>query len=57
MSDPALRRVERHFAEFGSDYASHFLAAVPEPAALALASMAFALLPRRSQRLSSARWR
>jgi len=42
MSDPALRRVEQHLAAFGGDYASHFLAAVPEPAALTLA---IAVLP------------
>jgi hypothetical protein len=48
MSDPALRRVQQHFAEFGGDYASHFLAAVPEPTAVALANIALALLrPRR----------
>jgi hypothetical protein len=50
MSDPALRRVEQHFAEFGSAHASHLLAAVPEPMAVALASMAIALLPRRRRR-------
>jgi autotransporter-associated beta strand protein len=32
MSEPALGRVEQHFAEFGGDYARHFLSAVPEPA-------------------------
>jgi hypothetical protein len=47
MSGAALRRVQQHFAQFGGDYASHFLAAVPEPTAVALAGMAFALLSRR----------
>jgi hypothetical protein len=36
MHDPALQPLELHFAEFGSDYASHFLAAVPEPSASAV---------------------
>src|SRR5205823_13539012 len=36
MNEPALWRVEEHLTEFGGEYASHFLAAVPEPAALAL---------------------
>jgi hypothetical protein len=48
MSDPALRRVQQHFDEFGSDYGSHLLAAVPEPASLTLLGCAMsAMLVRR----------
>jgi autotransporter-associated beta strand protein len=50
MNNTSLRRVEQHFAQFGSDYASHFLAAVPEPTSLAFASVAMALLSRRRRR-------
>jgi hypothetical protein len=47
MSDPALRRVQQHFAQFGNDYASHLLAAVPEPSATFVAAGAMlALLPQ-----------
>jgi hypothetical protein len=37
MSEPALERVVQHFGQFGDDYASHVLAAVPEPSTLTLA--------------------
>jgi len=49
MTDPALEKVLQHFGEFGGDYASHFLAAVPEPTTLALAGVAssLAMLSRR----------
>jgi hypothetical protein len=49
MSGPALRRVEDHFEQFGSDYAGHFLSAVPEPTAIALGAMvtSVTLLARR----------
>jgi hypothetical protein len=50
MSNPALRRVEQHLAEFGADYASHFLAAVPEPTALTLAFAVLPLARRRRRR-------
>jgi hypothetical protein len=52
MSDPALRRVEQHFGEFGDMYAGHFLAAVPEPASCAiLAALATPMLLRRHGRV------
>jgi hypothetical protein len=50
MSDLALRRVEQHVVAFGSSYASHFLAAVPEPTGITLTGMALALMPRRRRR-------
>jgi autotransporter-associated beta strand protein len=31
LDTPGLQRVMKHFNRFGSDYAEHFLAAVPEP--------------------------
>ena len=40
MNDPALRKVRDHLAEFGSDYGSHLLAAVPEPATMSLLMLA-----------------
>jgi len=48
MNDPALQRVMRDFAQFGNDYATHLLAAVPEPT-LAVTGMAtsVAMLTRR----------
>jgi hypothetical protein len=50
MSDAALRRVQDHFAEFGADYANHFLAAVPEPASLGLLGCALPIVMRRRRR-------
>jgi hypothetical protein len=50
MSGPALWRVEQHLQEFGNDYASHFLAAVPEPSAVSLVGTALMLAPRRRRR-------
>jgi hypothetical protein len=43
MTDPALQKVVQHLGEFGGDYASHFLAAVPEPTTLALAGVVSSL--------------
>jgi hypothetical protein len=40
MDNAALQMVQAHFAEFGADYAQHFLAAVPEPALVALGGVA-----------------
>jgi hypothetical protein len=55
MNDPALREVAQHLAQFGSDYAQHFLSAVPEPGA-AFAACGLALLAttraRRRRRLT-----
>jgi hypothetical protein len=48
MNDPALRRVEDHLSEFGDAYARGFLAAVPEPTAVALATLA--VIPALSRR-------
>jgi len=52
MNDAALRKVQEHFSEFGGDYASHFLAAVPEPTTVALGSVvtSVTLLARRRRR-------
>src|SRR5205085_3253471 len=52
MSGDALLKVQQHLSEFGGDYASHFLAAVPEPTSLALAGIVASatLLSRRRQR-------
>jgi hypothetical protein len=36
MDSAAVLKVQQHFAQFGADYTQAFLAAVPEPAALAL---------------------
>jgi hypothetical protein len=44
MNDPALREVEQHLAQFGADYADHFLAAVPEPTTALGAACGLALL-------------
>jgi hypothetical protein len=56
MDTLGLLKVEQHFAQFGDDYAQHFLAAVPEPAGLAML-MAIALgggrRARRSRRAGS----
>jgi len=50
MRDPAVRRVQQHLAEFGSDYARHFLAAVPEPATAGLLAIAGAVGATRRRR-------
>ena len=52
MTDPALRKVRDHLAEFGSDYANHFAAAVPEPTVLGLTGVmtSVAMLSRRRRR-------
>jgi hypothetical protein len=51
MNDAALRRIQDHLREFGNDYANHFLAAVPEPSAIALSGVAaFAAMSRRRRR-------
>jgi beta-glucanase (GH16 family) len=42
MSDPALRKVEQHFDQFGDAYARHFLAAVPEPSCIMTGGLASA---------------
>jgi hypothetical protein len=49
MSDPSLREVQEHFAQFGESYARAFLASVPEPASLGFAGIAtsVAMLSRR----------
>jgi hypothetical protein len=49
MSGAALERVQQHLDQFGSDYASHFLAAVPEPTTFALGGVVslLTMLPRR----------
>jgi hypothetical protein len=53
MSDPALRKMQEHLNEFGSDYAQHFLMAVPEPTTLAFAgALASACLLSRRRRAS-----
>jgi hypothetical protein len=49
MSDPALHEVQQHFDEFGANYASHFLSAVPEPGAITLSLALLPLLRRRRQ--------
>jgi polygalacturonase len=53
MNDPALRIVREHLSQFGSDYAPHFLAAVPEPAVASSAAVAIgAMLVGRRRRTS-----
>jgi hypothetical protein len=47
MGDVALRMVRDHYEEFGSGYAQHFLAAVPEPTVLACTSLGLLLAARR----------
>jgi hypothetical protein len=50
MSDPALQKVLQHFDEFGADYSSHFLSAVPEPGTIGLAGVALLCAMRRRRR-------
>ena len=49
MSDPALQKLQDHFAEFGDSFAHGFLSAVPEPASAAFSGLAasVAMLRRR----------
>jgi len=47
MTNPALQQVEQHLQQFGSEYASHFLAAVPEPSSAITVSLSMVLAPRR----------
>jgi hypothetical protein len=49
ISDSSLQRVMQHLNQFGDDYARGFLAAVPEPASIALSGIAtsVAMLRRR----------
>jgi hypothetical protein len=58
MDGAALRRVQQHVAEFGSDYAKHCAAAVPEPAgiltACGVALSAMTRAPHRRRRSKSA---
>ena len=42
MNSPALHQVQQHLEGFGDIYAQHFLAAVPEPAAVASCAVAVA---------------
>ena len=52
MNDPALRQVRDHLDDFGSDYANHFLAAVPEPSAiLCTGVVVLATMARRRRRV------
>jgi len=44
ISGAALQRVQQHLDQFGGEYASHFLAAVPEPTAVAWAGMMMLLM-------------
>jgi len=57
MNSPPLQMVEQHFNEFGESYAQAFIAAVPEPAtiALILPSTASLLLRRSNRRRAGAR--
>jgi MYXO-CTERM domain-containing protein len=50
MNGAALRTMQDHLSQFGSDYADHFLAAVPEPGALGLAGVALLGALRRRRR-------
>jgi len=55
MGGAALQRVEQHLSEFGGEYASHFLVAVPEPTALALVVALLPLARRRRRRRCSSK--
>jgi T5SS/PEP-CTERM-associated repeat protein len=52
LDSPALRKVRDHLMQFGQDYANHFLAAVPEPVAVAISLplVVAPLLARRQKR-------
>jgi hypothetical protein len=50
MSGAALDRVQQHLDQFGSDYASHFLAAVPEPTSITMVGVAALGALRRRRR-------
>jgi hypothetical protein len=50
MNGAALDKIRDHFDEFGSDYANHFLAAVPEPGTISLAGLALLGALRRRRR-------
>jgi hypothetical protein len=47
LDDAAVATVVNHFQQFGSTYAANFLAAVPEPASMAIAAAACGLARRR----------
>jgi autotransporter-associated beta strand protein len=49
-TEPAMRMVQEHFAEFGADYASHFIAAVPEPCGVGLIMMLLTQVGTRRRR-------
>jgi hypothetical protein len=50
MDSPALRKVEEHFSLFGSDYAEHFLAAVPEPVGISSGAIGIGVMLCRRKR-------
>jgi hypothetical protein len=53
MDSLALRKVQQHFTQFGTDYARSFLAAVPEPATVGFVGLAgFCALAARQRRPS-----
>jgi autotransporter-associated beta strand protein len=53
MNDAALRMVQDHLSQFGSDYANHFMAAVPEPTMVGVAGVvaSVTMLSRRRRRV------
>jgi hypothetical protein len=50
MDAPALRAVVQHFDQFGIDYATHFLAAVPEPTGCLVPLLGGLVAARRGRR-------
>jgi len=50
MTDPSLLKVREHVSEFGAGYASHFLAAVPEPSTCVMTGVVAVLACRRRTR-------
>jgi hypothetical protein len=52
-----LRQVQAHLDEFGSGYAGHFLAAVPEPSSVAstVFGLSLAMIRRRRSRRQRSR--